>query len=71
MTEEKYNSKKYNSKKYIKPEVKLDENHFEIDEAYSAAAIPDLSITVELKNNSCGGTTVTLTFPKVERPFGR
>ena len=31
----------------------------------------DLSITVELKNNSCGGTTVTLTFPKVERPFGR
>ena len=33
MTEEKYNSKKYNSKKYIKPEVKLDENHFEIDEA--------------------------------------
>lgn len=40
MTEEKYNSKKYNSKKYIKPEVKLDENHFEIDEAYSAAAIP-------------------------------
>ncbi len=31
----------------------------------------NLSITVELKNNSCGGTTVTLTFPKVERPFGR
>ena len=31
----------------------------------------DLSITVELKNNSYGGTTVTLTFPKVDRPFGR
>ena len=43
MTEEKYNSKKYNSKKYIKPEVKLDENHFEIDEAYSAAAIPAIT----------------------------
>ena len=25
----------------------------------------DLFITVELKNNSYGGTTVTLTFPKV------
>ncbi len=31
----------------------------------------DLFITVELKNNSYGGTTVTLTFPKVYRPFGR
>ena len=31
----------------------------------------DLSITVELKNNSYGGTTVTLTCPKVDRPFGR
>ena len=31
----------------------------------------DLFITVELKNNSYGGTTVTLTFPKVDRPFGR
>lgn len=31
----------------------------------------DLSVTVDLKNNSYGGITVTLTFPKVERPFRR
>lgn len=46
MTEEKYNSKKYNSKKYIKPEVKLDENHFEIDEAWEKRKYGN--------GNSCG-----------------
>ena len=31
----------------------------------------DLTIKVEIQNNSYGGTTVVLTFPKVERPLGR
>ena len=31
----------------------------------------DLTIKVEIQTNSYGGTTVTLTFPKVERPFFR
>ena len=56
MTEEKYNSKKYNSKKYIKPEVKLDENHFEIDEAYSSAAIP--AFTPAITPAASAGATV-------------
>lgn len=30
----------------------------------------DLNIKVEIQNNSYGGTTVTLTFPKIERPLG-
>ena len=51
MTEE-----KYNSKKYIKPEVKLDENHFEIDEAYSAAAIP--AFTPAITPAASAGATV-------------
>lgn len=33
------NSVKENEK-YTKPEIKLDEKQFEVDEAYSAAAVP-------------------------------
>lgn len=29
-----------NVKKYVKPEIKIENNNVEIDEAYSAAAVP-------------------------------
>lgn len=41
---------------YTKPEIKLDENNFEIDEAYSAAAIP--AFTPAITPATTAGATV-------------
>ena len=58
MSEEKRNTEEYN-----KPEIKVDENHFEVDEAYSAAAIPAFSPAIT-PISSAGATVAAAALAK-------